>query len=86
MTYKTAHRMFKLIRTLLSDEDGGPLSGDVEADETFSGGKPRAHVNKTRSEAALRKYQVKSSIGMAERGGRVGLGWSRIERSRHFTA
>jgi transposase len=72
VTYKTAHRMFKLIRTLLSDEDDGPLSGDVEADETFSGGKPRAHVNKTRSEAALRKYQVKSSIfGMAERGGRV---------------
>jgi transposase-like protein len=72
VTYKTAHRMFKQIRTLLSDEDEGPLSGDVEADETFSGGKPRAHVNKTRSDAALRKYQVKSSIfGMAERGGGV---------------
>ena len=72
VTYKTAHRMFKLIRTLLSDEDEGPLSGDVEADETFSGGKPRAHVNKSRSAAALRKYQVKSSIfGMAQRGGNV---------------
>ena len=72
VTYKTAHRMFKQIRTLLSDEDEGPLSGAVEADETFSGGKPRAHVNRTRSEAALRKYRVKSSIfGMAERGGQV---------------
>ncbi len=71
VTYKTAHRMFKKIRTLLADDDEKPLSGDVEADETFSGGKPRAH-KRDRREAAIRKYQVKSSIfGMAERGGRV---------------
>ena len=71
VSYKTAHRMFKQIRSLLSDEDEGPLSGEVEADETFSGGKPRAH-GRDRKEAALRKYQVKSPIfGMAERGGRV---------------
>ncbi len=25
VTYKTAHRMFKLIRTLLADDDGEPL-------------------------------------------------------------
>jgi transposase len=36
--YKTAHRMFKQIRTLLSDESEGPLSGDVEADESKFGG------------------------------------------------
>src|SRR3712207_5490747 len=30
VTYKTAHRMFKQIRTLLSDNDGTPLTGDVE--------------------------------------------------------
>jgi transposase-like protein len=72
VTYKTAHRMFKQIRTLLSDEDDGPLSGDVEADETFHGGKPRAHVNKSRSAAAKRKYEVKAQIfAMAERQGRV---------------
>src|SRR4051812_1877731 len=41
VTYKTAHRMFKQIRSLLSDDDG-PLSGEVEVDETFVGGKPRA--------------------------------------------
>jgi transposase-like protein len=71
VSYKTAHRMFKQIRSLLSDEGEGPLSGDVEADETFSGGKPRAH-RRDRKEAALRKYQVKSQIfGMAERGGQV---------------
>ncbi|MGV1048690.1 MAG: IS1595 family transposase [Solirubrobacterales bacterium] len=72
VTYKTAHRMFKLIRTLLSDEGDGPLSGDVEADETFHGGKPRAHANKTRKDAAIRKYQVKAQVfGMVEREGRV---------------
>lgn len=72
VTYKTAHRMFKQIRSLLSDEDNEPLSGEVEADETFHGGKPRAHVNKTRKDAALRKYQVKAQVfGMVERKGRV---------------
>lgn len=72
VTYKTAHRMFKQIRTLLSDEDDGPLSGDVEADETFHGGKPRARENKSRREAALRKYRVKAQVfAMAERKGRV---------------
>lgn len=71
VSYPTAHRMFKQIRTLLADDSGDLLSGDVEADETFSGGKPRAH-KRNRQEAALRKYQVKKPIfGMAERGGRV---------------
>ena len=42
VSYKTAHRMMKQIRHLLSDDDSEPLSGDVELDETFVGGKPRA--------------------------------------------
>jgi transposase len=71
VSYPTAHRMFKQIRTLLSDEDGEPLSGDVEADETFYGGKPRAHVNKTRREASLRWHQKPVVFGMVERKGRV---------------
>src|SRR5437588_2125915 len=33
VTYKTAHRMFKQIRTHLSDEDPSLLDGEVEADE-----------------------------------------------------
>jgi hypothetical protein len=34
VTYKTAWRMFKLIRTVRA-YDGGPLSGAVEMDETY---------------------------------------------------
>jgi transposase len=41
VSYPTAHRMFKQIRTLLAEEDGDPLTGKVEADETAIGGKPR---------------------------------------------
>jgi transposase-like protein len=39
VTYKQAHKMMKRIRTLMGD-DGEPLSGDVEIDETSWGGKP----------------------------------------------
>src|SRR5690349_4676575 len=42
VTYKTAWRMFNLIRNKLMTQDyQGPLSGEVEMDETFIGGKPR---------------------------------------------
>jgi transposase len=41
VTYKTAWRMMKQIRLLLGDDDAEPLSGDVEVDETFVGGKLR---------------------------------------------
>ena len=37
VTYKTAWRMFKQIRSLL-DEDTKPLTGEVEVDETYVGG------------------------------------------------
>src|SRR4051795_6392486 len=41
VTYKTAHRMFKQIRSLLTQGGDELLSGEVEADETAWGGKPR---------------------------------------------
>src|ERR1017187_944744 len=40
VTYKTAWRMFNKIRSVLT-EDGVNLSGQVEMDETYVGGKPR---------------------------------------------
>ena len=43
VTYKTAWRMFHLIREELMDQDDDtPLQGDVEMDEMFVGGRPRA--------------------------------------------
>jgi transposase len=73
VTYKTGHRMLKQIRLLLN-EDVGPLTGEVELDETFVGGKPRAsHVKgMSRSELARHALQKKTIVFAAgERGGRV---------------
>ena len=43
VTYKTAWRMFNKIRSMLDqdEEEDGPLTGTVEADETFIGGKAK---------------------------------------------
>lgn len=79
VTYKTAHRMMKRIRTeLMSDDDDTPLSGEVEIDETGWGGKPRQKA-RTRSQAALRREQKATVLGMVERNGRVR---ARVIRSR----
>jgi transposase-like protein len=40
VTYKTAWRMFKQIRTMLAEDDA-QLSGKVEADETYVGGRQK---------------------------------------------
>jgi transposase len=70
VTYKTAHRMMKKIRTeLMTDEDDEPLSGDVEVDETSWGGKPRRPL--TRTEAAAFREAKTTVLGMVERDGRV---------------
>ncbi|MFH1031155.1 MAG: IS1595 family transposase [Chloroflexota bacterium] len=63
VTYKTAWRMFKQIRTLLN-EDTGTLTGKIEADETYIGGKRHG----TRGRGAEGKTIV---AGMVERQGDV---------------
>lgn len=70
VTYKTAHRMFKQIRTLLSDESDGPLSGNVEVDESEFGGKPRAYESRNRRGYLRRGYRP-TIFAAVERGGRV---------------
>jgi len=64
VTYKTAWRMCNLIRNELMCDDGEPLNGKVEADETYIGGRRRG----VRGRGALGKTAV---LGMVERGGKV---------------
>jgi transposase-like protein len=81
VTYKTAWRMFNLIRNSLMVQDDEPLSGDVEVDETAWGGKPRlGDVAKLRKEGETDlsgaggrwKQTSKATVfGMVERGGRI---------------
>ncbi len=79
VTYKTAWRMFNLIRRYLMDEDDEtPLSGQVEVDETSWGGKirasdrSRAETSTARRQEALQRVHARPTIfAMVERGGRV---------------
>ena len=73
VTYKTAWRMFTMIRSLLREEHDGPtLGGEVELDETAYGGKPRASLRMDRQEAKRWSDENKTTVFAAvERGGRV---------------
>jgi transposase len=76
VTYKSAWRMFNLIRNELMSQDDKPLSGEGEADETFVDGKIRDLERRERDalgwdrkkRAAARKTVV---YGAVERKGRV---------------
>ncbi|MDQ3586985.1 MAG: IS1595 family transposase [Actinomycetota bacterium] len=71
VTYKTAWRMFNLIRNDLMAEDDEPLSGEVEVDETSVEGKPRQRFA-TRSESARYRERSRATVVAAvERGGRI---------------
>jgi len=63
VTYKTAWRMCKQIRGMLS-EDFGKMSGEVEVDESYFGGKSKG----TRGRGAEGKTAV---FGMVQRGGKL---------------
>ncbi len=68
VTYKTAWRMFTQIRKLM-DEDNGPLSGTVEVDETWIGGKLTNKAHKPHSvDVFANKTPV---IGAVQRGGNL---------------
>lgn len=78
VTYKTAWRMFNLIRNQLMTDDGEQLLGHVEVDETSVDGKPRkgylpnAPIAERRSAAMKLKERSRATVFAAvERGGRV---------------
>ena len=76
VTYKTAWRMFNLIRNDLMAQDGEPLSGEVELDETFVGGKPRQSDRNRRAKMgwnAQTDYWNRNALvfGAVERKGKV---------------
>jgi transposase len=76
VNYKTAHRMLRLIRTELMAQDNAPLSGEVEADETFVGGKLReGERRKLRAQGIQNRGPASKPrvvvMGIVERKGRV---------------
>jgi transposase len=69
VTYKTAWRMFRQIRSLLN-EPPSKLSGEVEIDETYIGGRYKGIGNK--KVAAQARLRNKHTVaGHIQRGGRL---------------
>jgi transposase-like protein len=75
VTQKSAWFMLQRLRLALRDGMGGKLSGEVEADETFIGGKARnmhKSVHSRRISGGGRNIQDKIIVmGLLERGGKV---------------
>jgi transposase-like protein len=82
VTYKTAWRMFTLIRNqLMTQDDDEIMSGEVEMDETFVGGRPRVKdryawkgMDEPARRAASQRWvnQKKTTVfGFVQRGGNV---------------
>jgi transposase-like protein len=80
VSYRTAWRMLNRIRTELMAQGEEQLSGEVEADETFWGGRPRqGDIERLRREGESNlsaaggrwKHSKSMVFAMVERGGRV---------------
>ena len=72
VTYKTAWRIFKQVRALLS-EDVGPSAGSLELDESYFGGKDKNRHESKRTHAGRGRGAGGKTIvmGVAKRGGWV---------------
>jgi transposase-like protein len=84
VTQKTAWFMLSRLRLALQGKDGGKLSGEVEVDETFIGGKARnMHKSKLRrlkltmATPMIGKVAV---MGLLERHGEKGMSQVRVAR------
>jgi transposase len=82
VTYKTAWRMFNLIGNQLMADESGPLSGDVEVDETSVDGKPRKPHGKHAYLATgpSRRSEAQNCASVVEQ--RCSLLWNAADGSR----
>ncbi len=71
VTYKTAWRMWRQIRTLMADTDSSLLDGVVEIDETFIGGKGKNRMSKWTQ--GIEEEQKEVVMGMIKRDGKAVL-------------
>jgi transposase-like protein len=82
VTQKTAWFMLSRLRLALQGEDGGKLSGEVEVDETFIGGKARnMHKSKLRRLSLTQKNPMIGKVavmGLLERHDRKGKSQVRV--------
>ena len=70
--YTTAWRMLNRIRNVLMEQDGSePLSGEVEADETYVGGRGRKSQGVKSGRSTINDPKKTPVFGMVERGGRI---------------
>jgi transposase-like protein len=86
--YKTAWRMLNKVRNELMGQDDEPLSGEVEADETFFGGKLReSERSKLRTKGIGNRGPATKPrpviFGAVERGGRIRAGVVGPKRQGH---
>ncbi len=70
VTYKTAWRIFKQVRLMMTD-DGTPLSNDVEVDEAYIHPNPARNTRLKPKLPGKRFYDSEIVFGMVERGGRA---------------
>lgn len=75
VTQKTAWFMLQRIRYAIEHSDGDILSGDIEIDETYVGGKPRAYEKGRRKEKGV-------VFGAIERGGKMRISHVKSSGSR----
>lgn len=77
LAYDSAWFMVHRIRWAMTDKATTPLTGTIEADETYVGGKLRGHIERrratmTQAERVRAGLEKKTPVfGMLERGGRV---------------